>query len=80
VLFATKYDLVMTKYICTFGYSHVHPDTGEPLRNKYVIVEAENDIKAHEIMYNRFGQKWAFAYVSKEDAGVERFGLEEIPL
>lgn len=34
---------------------------------------------ARDEMVRRFGKGWAFQYPSEEDAGVERFGLTELP-
>lgn len=68
----------MKEHIFTFGFGHVHPDTGRSLANHYIVIWAESAQEARTKMYERFGQKWAFEYPSREAAGVERFGLIEL--
>lgn len=66
------------EFICTFGFGHIHPVTKESLGNNYIVVNAEDEVEAHEIMYGRFGQKWSFCYRSREEAGVDQFNLVEL--
>jgi JAB domain-containing protein similar to deubiquitination enzymes len=66
------------EFICTFGFGHLHPVTKKSLGNHYIVVNAEDEVEAHKVMYRRFGQKWAFCYKSREDAGVDRFDLVEL--
>jgi hypothetical protein len=66
-------------WIFTFGFGQTHPDTGEPLKNCYVAIKGDVT-SSRERMVARFGQKWSMQYRSKEDAGVERYNLREIPL
>jgi hypothetical protein len=68
----------MTEWIFTFGFAHVHPETGQRLANHYVVIKAEDGEAAREEMVRRFGRKWAFQYRSREHAGVERWGLVEL--
>lgn len=69
----------MSEYIFTFGFAHEHPDTGEPLRNCYVVIRANTSEEAREQMFARFGRKWSMQYRSREAAGVEKYHLREIP-
>jgi hypothetical protein len=66
------------KFIGTFGFAHEDPKTGKPLRGKYVVVEAETFDEAHRKMSSRFDRKWGCLYESKEEAGVDRFGLTNL--
>lgn len=70
---------ISTQWIFTFGFEHVHPDTGEPLKDCYVVIDGDVN-SSRERMAERFGLKWAMQYPSKEAAGVERYGLREISL
>lgn len=57
--------------IFTFGFGHAHP-------NGYVEIEADTPMEARLKMVERFENKWAFQYDSKEKAGVDRFNLYNI--
>jgi hypothetical protein len=72
-------DGARAEWIFTFGSGHVHPETGERLANCYVRVPGDIN-SARAAMVERFGLKWAFQYATPEEAGVERYGLREIPL
>lgn len=63
----------MSEHIFTFGF-------GCSLANCFVAIEAESAGAAREKMFEVYGPRWAFQYESREAAGVERFGLREVPL
>jgi len=67
----------MSEWICTFGFGHVHPTTGEAMANKYVVIESDNAWEARDHMFRRYGKRWAFVYESRADAGVDKHGLVE---
>lgn len=67
------------RWIFTFGFSHTHPETGERLADKYVVIEGDGN-QSREIMERHFGLKWAMQYPSEEAAGVQKYGLTEIRL
>jgi hypothetical protein len=62
----------MKQFIVTFGYSQYNGT----LKNKYIIVHASNKDQARAKVYNRFGNKWAMMYPSKEAAGVNVYNLQ----
>ena len=68
----------MKEWFFTFGFAHRHPETGEPLRNRFVRIKAERFDDARREMVARFGQRWSFQYETEADAGVERFHLTEL--
>lgn len=57
----------MKKYYFTFGQAHVHSVNGKTFDKDCVVeIEAEDAMKAREIMLETFGQVWAFQYDSLE--------------
>jgi len=54
----------------TFGFGQHH-------QNKYTVFYGTYN-EARENMFHKHGQKWAFQYRCKEDAGVDKWGLTEI--
>jgi hypothetical protein len=42
------------------------------------VVTANTRQEARDIMFERFGNKWAFQYDSAEAAGVEKWNLKEV--
>jgi hypothetical protein len=66
--------------ICTFGVGHTHPVTGEDLMGAYVRITAADELEVRRIMHQYFGARWAWLYRSEEEAGVDTYGLREIPL
>lgn len=68
----------MTSYYFTFGSAHTNAD-GSPLRDRYTIIEANDEHAARLLMYERRGQKWCTSYRSPESAGVSEFSLTLIP-
>lgn len=44
------------RFYLTFGQNH-------PFRNNWVEVEAENEKRAREVVFETFGTKWAFLYI-----------------
>lgn len=68
------------EWIFTFGFAHVHPETGESLANCYVVIPDLDVNESRELMNERFGNKWAFQYPSRKAAGVEKWNLREILL
>ncbi len=65
-------------WIFTFGYGHKHPITGAPLAGCYVVIRGTHEA-ARAAMFKAFGANWCFVYESPNDAGVEVYGLIEIP-
>lgn len=64
----------METFYGTFGM-------GQTLGNSYVKILAEDMQQAHQIMYENYGQMWAFAYKEKDfEQAIERHGLKEVPL
>lgn len=59
------------RQVFTFG-------CGQPNAGKYHVIEAESKEECTRLMYLRFDQKWSMQYNSEEEAGVERWGLEQI--
>lgn len=63
------------EWIFTFGFGQCLD--GVSLANRYVRIRARSAGEARTEMMRLFGRKWAFQYACEEDAGVERYGLEE---
>jgi len=61
------------EYIFTFATCHRR--YGISLGNSYVLINAPTMSEARKIMFEQHDDKWAFAYESKEKAGVEEFNL-----
>ena len=68
----------MRDWIFTFGFDHIHPETGRRLANHYLVIRAEDSETARAEMVRRFGTKWAFQYPSREMAGVDKWHLAEL--
>jgi hypothetical protein len=66
------------EYLFSFGFGHKHPKTGEPLRGCYVRIRGTLD-SSREKMFKAFGSDWCFQYLSPSEAGVEVYGMREIP-
>jgi hypothetical protein len=64
---------MLNTYIGTFGVNHT-------LGKNFVRVTADNYTAARELMFQIYGQKWAFLYSSELEAGVEMWKLTEVPL
>jgi len=62
------------EYFFTFGTNH--RINGISLGYAYVLIIADTMKKAREIMVEHHSDKWAFAYHSAEEAGVEKFNLD----
>ena len=60
------------EYICTFGVNH-------PLGGCYVVLGVATEADARREMFGMYGSRWAFVYNNREAAGVERYGLREVP-
>lgn len=63
----------------TFGGDHVHPITGESLRQAYVKIAGTCD-SSRELMLRIFGQRWSNQYATADAAGVARFELRQVEL
>lgn len=63
----------------TFGFDHHHPATGKRLDKSYVRINGTCD-STRDAMRAAFGNRWSQQYHSADRAGVDRFGLTEIPL
>ena len=57
-------------WVFTFG-------CGQVFAKRYHVIKGTKD-SARDEMFARFGQKWSMQYESKEDAGVEEYGLKEM--
>jgi hypothetical protein len=64
--------------IFTFGFGHSCPRCGRSLANCYTEIESYGAVGPIKRMFDLFGQNWSIPYATKEDAGVERFGLKRI--
>lgn len=53
-------------YYFTFGLSHKHPLTKEPMKDYYVRVKAKNYGRARNAFVKKYGIKWAFQYTRGE--------------
>ena len=51
----------MANYYFTFGCG-----IDDPHRNCYTVIQAESYNEARDIMFDRFGSKWAFQYEEKD--------------
>lgn len=60
----------MENHYFTFGQTHVHPETGEKLKNYWVLIKAEGYSQARAAMFNLFGDKWAMQYDSEPDINI----------
>lgn len=56
----------MQTYYFTFGQQHVHPETGEKMRNYWVEIFAANSEEARITMFNIYGAKWSFQYTQDD--------------
>jgi len=64
----------------SFGYGHVHPDTGEPLASRFVCFPGTTWRRARVMMWERFRRKWSSQYRRAEcDAHAARYGWTELP-
>jgi hypothetical protein len=64
------------EWIFTFGYGHVHPETGESLAERFVRIPGTYSDARRE-MARRFGMRWAFQYEAEADT--TQYG-RELPL
>lgn len=65
-----------TARVFTFGYGHTDPVTGEDLGNTYAIVQGEGpDGWRKAMLASVFGNRFAFEYLTPEQAGVERWNM-----
>lgn len=68
----------MENFYFTFGYGH-HDTHGRSLMGYYVKIEAKDSPNARRIMFENFGDKWAFEYPEdKFTEQIDRFNLEEL--
>jgi len=73
----------MAKHYITFGSAadHNHTVAGTHFGFRRIAeVEAANVVEARSIAFRMFGTKWSHSYRSKDEAGVELFGLTVVPL
>lgn len=63
----------------TFGADHTHPDTGQRLGRAYVRIHGTCD-STRDAMFAAFSNRWAHQYHSAERAGVDKYGLTEVPM
>lgn len=68
------------QWLFTFGFGHVHPETGESLANRCVRFDGSYQ-QARAEMVKRFGIKWAFQYACDAKLGRDPRELspEELP-
>lgn len=67
------------EFFITFGYAHVEPGTGFPMRDKYLRVTADSEAAAREQLFaSVLGTQWSMIYPIDELEGlVARFHLVE---
>lgn len=53
-------------FFIIFGQNHVHPETGEKMKDYYVEVEAPNRAEAYDKTRARFGLRWSLMYEEKQ--------------
>ncbi len=63
----------VNEYIFTFSGSQYIDDIW--VGKAFVIINAPSMAEARAIMFKVHGEKWASAYYSKEEAGVDKYGL-----
>lgn len=63
----------------TFGADHTHPDTGQRLGRSYVRIHGTADSTRTAILA-AFGNRWSFQYPTATRAGVDKYGLTEVPM
>lgn len=56
----------MKKWYFTFGQAHAHSIGGVTYDKDCVVeIEADTSVDARKIMFDTFGDKWAFGYDTK---------------
>ena len=50
----------------TFGQVHVHPETGESLKDYWIEIVSNSAEKARQKMFELFKTKWGFQYHEKQ--------------
>ncbi len=70
----------MPKFYFTFGQNHCDAN-GNSLGNSFVVIYAQNELAARDLMFEARGAKWAFSYPEDKfgDQAV-RFNLMQLPL
>lgn len=58
-------------YYFTFGQSHVHPETGEKMKDYWVEIEAPEVSYAITIMNNTYTRRWSTWYTEPQWTGRE---------
>lgn len=61
-------------WVFTFGYGHVHRETGDKLANYFVEIGGSHD-EAREVMVRHFGTRWCGQYANRGEAQTERHEL-----
>jgi len=56
----------MTTYYFTFGQDHVHPGTGEAMKDYWIEVVASDANTAREFFVKQFGLKWSHQYTADQ--------------
>lgn len=56
----------MKIFYFTFGYKHIHPETGRRLRDGWYQVKAKDSVEAREKIVSIFGQAWSMQYEEKQ--------------
>lgn len=69
----------MNKYYFTFGFGH-RLLNGQSAANCYIVIEAEDEMKAREIMCWNYNRKWSMCYSSPDEFGVEKYNLKQVEL
>lgn len=70
----------MTDFYFTFGMNH-EDENGKSLFKNYVVIAADDEWKARELMMSLRGQKWSMVYTPEEFAGqAEKYGLTPLGL
>lgn len=50
----------------TFGQNHRHPITKEAMKDYWIEIEANDEVIARAIMFNKYGIKWSHQYDAKD--------------
>jgi hypothetical protein len=49
----------------TFGQTHLHPYTDEPMKDYWVEIDCKDIDEAREKMVSKYGRKWGLMYTEE---------------
>lgn len=67
----------MNTYYFTYGSNH-EDRNGHSLGRAFTPIEAEDEESARNKMFELRGDEWSFCYSSRDQFGIEKFGLYEV--